>query len=409
MRILIHGINFFPEIIGIGKYTGELAAYLCESGHELHMVTAPPYYPYWQVQPGYKALQYKREVWQGVEIVRCPLWVPRRPSGLKRLLHLFSFALSSFPILLAQLRWKPDLVLCIAPTFFCVPFAFFIARLSGAKAWLHIQDFELDTATNLGMLATDHFLTRWAAGGESWMLAHFDRVSTISERMLARLLQKGVNRERVILFPNWVDTKEIFPLQPSQTTLRETLEISATDTIILYSGNMGKKQGLEEVILAARQLQMHPNLHFILCGTGAARAELEIAARDLSNILFLPLQPSEKFNLFLNIADIHLLPQRADAADLVMPSKLLGMLASGKVVIATANPDTELGNVISQVGMLVAPGDPSALCQAILNLAYSPQLRLNLGAKGRAFVCKYWSKQIVLSKFESHLQEIIKT
>jgi colanic acid biosynthesis glycosyl transferase WcaI len=408
MRILILGLNFYPELTGIGKYTGELTTFLRQSGHELRMVTTPPYYPYWQVQPGYKAWQYRGETWQGVEIVRCPLWVPRAPSGLKRLLHLFSFALSSFPILLGQLRWKPDMILCIAPAFFCAPFALLTARLSGAKTWLHIQDFELDAATHLGMLPADHFLTRWAARAESWLLARFERVSTISERMLARLLQKGVNPKVAILFPNWVDIHEIYPIPTFQDSLRETLGIPATHTIILYSGNMGKKQGLESLIVAARQLQMHRNLNFILCGDGAARVELEMAAQDLSNVQFLPLQPPEKLNLLLNSADIHILPQRADAADLVMPSKLLGMLASGKAVIATANPGTELANVVSQVGVVVAPGDQPAICQAILDLAASPQLRLHLGEKGRDYVCKNWSHQIILSRFESNLQEIIK-
>jgi colanic acid biosynthesis glycosyl transferase WcaI len=170
---------------------------------------------------------------------------------------------------------------------------------------------------------------------------------------------------------------------------------------------MGRKQGLESVILAARQLQSHEDLHFILCGDGAARAELEKAAQDLSNVKFLPLQPSEKLNQLLNSADIHILPQRADAADLVMPSKLLGMLASGKAVITTANPGTGLEKVVSQIGVVVAPGDQSALCRAILDLASSPQLRLDLGEKGRDYVCKNWSEQIVLSRFESQLQEVI--
>jgi colanic acid biosynthesis glycosyl transferase WcaI len=408
-KIIIIGINFYPELTGIGKYTAELAAYLCESGYEVHVVTALPYYPSWQVQPGYKTWQYKREVWQDVEIYRCPLWVPRRPSGLKRLLHLFSFALSSFSILLYQLRWKPDLVLCIAPAFICAPFAWFTARLSGAKSWLHIQDFELDAATSLGMLPADHFLTRWAAQGESWLLARFDCVSTISESMLARLLQKGVSPTRAILFPNWVNTNEIFPLLSFQNSLRETFGIPATDIVILYSGNMGEKQGLESLILVAKKLQIHHYLHFILCGDGVARAELEMTAKDLSNVQFLTLQPPQKLNLLLNSADIHILPQKADAADLVMPSKLLGMLASGKAVIATANPGTELENVVNQVGVVVAPGDQYALCQAILNLASSPQLRLQLGEKGRDYVCKNWSEQIVLSRFESQLQELINT
>jgi putative colanic acid biosynthesis glycosyltransferase WcaI len=109
----------------------------------------------------------------------------------------------------------------------------------------------------------------------------------------------------------------------------------------------------------------------------------------------------------LNAADIHVLPQRGDAADLVMPSKLLGMLASGKVILATANPDTEIGKVVGQVGMLVPPGDQPALCEAILELGISSQERTRLGMKGRALVCKHWSMEHVLGDFERHLQELI--
>jgi colanic acid biosynthesis glycosyl transferase WcaI len=408
-RILLLGINFQPEPIGTGKYTGEMAVFLNEKGHQVRMVTALPYYPAWRVKDGYKAWQYKQEAWQGVEIFRCPLWVPRSPSGLKRLLHLFSFALSSIPVLLAQLRWKPNLVLCIAPTFFSTPFALFTAHLSEAKSWLHIQDFELDAATGLGMLPPDHFFTRWAGRVESWLLKHYDRVSTISESMLARLLQKGVSPDQAILFPNWVDTNEIIPLLLPQISLRQNFDIPVEKTIFLYSGNMGRKQGLESIISVARQFKTHPDLHFILCGDGAARAELEIAARDLTNVQFLPLQPSENLNQLLNCADIHILPQRADAADLVMPSKLLGMLASGKAVLATANPGTGLANVVSQVGIVVAPEDQPAFCQAILDLASSPQQRRILGGKGRDYVCEHWSKQTVLSNFESQVQTVNKS
>jgi colanic acid biosynthesis glycosyl transferase WcaI len=109
----------------------------------------------------------------------------------------------------------------------------------------------------------------------------------------------------------------------------------------------------------------------------------------------------------LNCADIHILPQRADAADLVMPSKLLGMLASGKAVIATANPGTGLEQVVSRVGVVVPPGDQPALCKAILDLASSPQLCKVLGEKGREEVCKNWSGQAVLTRFESQVQALL--
>ena len=213
----------------------------------------------------------------------------------------------------------------------------------------------MQVTLNLGMPPADHFLTHLAARGESWFLAHFDQVSTISERLVSRLLQKKVDPLRAVLFPNWVNTSEIYPLRFisfSTCDLRDSRRLLNHFIFWQY----GKKQGLESIILVARQSTKRiTNYDSIICGDGAARSELEISSQDLANVQFIPLQPPEKLNLLLNIADIHILPQRADAADLVMPSKLLGMLASGKAVIATANPGTELGNVVSLVGVAVAP------------------------------------------------------
>ena len=172
MRILIHGINFHPEAAGVGKYTGEMANWLATRGHEVRVVTAPPHFPQWRVPPGYRAWRYDRQQLRvparpvsmlgaqlpaearNMEVYRCPTWVPKSPNGLKRLLHLASFALSSLPVMLWQSRWHPDLVLLVEPTLFCAPQALLAARWSGAKAWLHIQDFEVDAAFELGDLAS---------------------------------------------------------------------------------------------------------------------------------------------------------------------------------------------------------------------------------------------------------------
>jgi colanic acid biosynthesis glycosyl transferase WcaI len=409
MKILIVGLNFLPEITGIGKYTGEMVDYLNGEGHEVRVITTSPYYPYWQVQPGYHWWAYRRETCSDVQIYRCPLWVPRSPSGIKRILHLLSFAFSSLPVLLAQMFWSPEVILCIAPSLFSAPFALLTARICGARAWLHIQDFELDAATHLGLLGSSRWLVRWAARLESWLLRAFDRVSTISERMLARLEEKGVRTDCIGFFPNWVDTDAIFPLPDGPDAMREEFGIPRDKIVALYSGNMGNKQGLEILVETARELCTHSDIHIVLCGEGSARADLERAAEGLANVQFLPLRPPEKLNQLLNIADIHVLPQRADAADLVMPSKLLGMLASGKVVIATANPGTEIGKVVGQIGVLIPPGNHLALHEAVVRLAESPQTRTHLGQKGRAFVCKTWDKKQVLADFELHLRELANT
>ncbi len=405
MRILIHGINFHPEAAGVGKYTGEMANWLAAAGHEVRLVTAPPHFPQWRISPGYRAWRYD---WQQLpshanrmEVCRCPTWVPQSPTGLKRLLHLASFALSSLPIMLWQTRWHPDLVLLVEPTFFCAPQALLAARLSGAKAWLHIQDFEVDAAFELGDLASScgqHF----AITLERWLLRMFDRVSAISGQMVGRLMMKGVDPSRCVHFPNWVDTRAIYPL-PNPSSLRPELGIAENAVVALYSGSMGKKQGLDLLVDAARQLSHCSDLRFVFCGEGSYRQVFAEKSKGLSNVTILPFQPSERLNDLLNLADIHLLPQRADAADLVMPSKLTGMLASGRPVLATAHHGTQLASAVRGRGIVVPPGDLDAFVSAILELAADKDLRLKLGQEARRYALNHLDSLVILDQFEQSL------
>jgi colanic acid biosynthesis glycosyl transferase WcaI len=405
MRILIISLYFSPDLISTSKYSGELAVYLALHGHEVHVVTAPPYYPQWKIRPGYSGWRYHREKAGGVTTYRCPLWVPKRPTGFGRLLHLFSFSISCLPVVLRQTRWKPDVILCILPTLFSASNAILAGRMCGAKTWLHIQDFELDAAFGLEMLHGIGIFYPLARRYERSVLTHFDRVSTISMKMLTGCIEKGVRPERTWLFPNWVNTASIRPLADTDRC-RRGWGIDPKKVVVLYHGNMGRKQGLKILIEVASRLQKRTDLLFLLCGEGPVRKELEAQARGLSNVRFLDLQPEEKLNELVNLADIHILPQRAGVADLVMPSKLSTMLASGRAVIATADEATELGQVIKKTGLLVPPEDASALQEAICDLANDPKQRARLGALGRQFAIQNWDGEKVLSSFNQQLSQL---
>ncbi len=410
MKILIHGINFAPDLIGIAKYTGEMAGWLAAQGHAVRVVTAPPYYPAWRVADGYGAGRYQRENWRwdsgaSAELWRCPLWVPAQPGGAKRLAHLASFAATSAPVMLAQARWRPDLVVVIEPTLFCAPAALLAARLCGARTWLHIQDLEVDAAFDLGLLP-EGVLRRFALGCEGALLRGFDRVSTLSEAMRERVIAKGIAPERAPLLPNWADVESIRPLSiPSP--LRAELNIAPETVVALYSGNLGEKQGLELLVEAARALKDDPSVVFVIGGAGSARERLMAMAGDLINIRWIPLQPAERLNDLLNLADIHLLPQRADAADLVMPSKLTGMLASGRAVLATATPDTQVGRVVAGCGVLVPPGDGAALATALATLAADPARRRALGVAARAYAEENLAQGAIMSRFQDEAAALV--
>lgn len=404
MRILLYGINFSPELTGIGKYTGEMAGWLSARGYQVRMVTAPPYYPNWRVADGYSAWRYDKRRIENVIVLRCPAWVPQEPTGLKRLIHLASFAISSAVVMWRQLTWRPNVVLVVEPPLFCAPTALAVAWLSGAKSWLHVQDFEVDAAFELGLLRSSS-LRVLVACVERYIMRRFHRVSTISDRMLESLKRKGVSPANCVLFSNWVDTQQINPTAGT-SPFREELGIADDAIVALYSGNMGEKQGLEVLVDAAHILQQEPHIRFVIAGSGAARQRLEVKAAGLSNIQWLPVQPLDRLNALLNLADIHLLPQRANAADLVMPSKLTGMFASGRPVVAAAPPGTQVASVMNGCGLVVPPEDAVQFAHAIARLAKDTNMRRQMGASARAYAVEHWGKDAVLDNFEAALKQL---
>lgn len=399
--------------MGIGKYSGELATWLGRKGHQVRVITAQPYFPRWTLGNGDKAVRnhYSFERLSGVEVRRCPLWVPRRPSGLTRLVHLASFAFTSLPVLLAQRRWRPDVVITVAPAFFCAPGALLLKRLSGrgCQAWLHIQDFELDAAFELGMLQ-GKWLRGLAEGWERRNLRGFDRVSTISAAMVQRAQQKGVEARRTVLLPNWVDLETVKPQGPKEAAAnpyRRELGVPEGAVVLQYSGSMNKKQGLELLVAVIKQLADVPNLLWLLAGEGPTKAALAEATAGMAQVRLLPLQPVERLNDWLNLADVHLLPQKAGAADVVLPSKLLGILASGRPVVASSPAGSELGELAEQAGLRVDPEDPIEYTAAVRRLVKDGPLREQLGARARQLAVERFGQDAVLQQMEAELEALV--
>lgn len=408
MKILIYGLNYAPEITGVGKYTSEMAEWFAQAGHQVKVVTAPPYYPKWRIFPPYKN-RWTQEIVAGIRVYRSPLWVPAKPSALKRLIHLMSFAVSSAPVMAWQtFRFRPHIVCLLAPTIFCLPGAWVATRLTRGKLWLHIQDFELDAAQGLGLLASGGVLTKLMAGMERKLLQGADLITTISGQMYQRLVHKKVAGPNTWIFPNWVDTTQIYPLD-APSPLRQAWGIPEDTFVALYSGSLGEKQGLEIILEVAKLLIEQSKIQFIICGEGFPKQRLMQLAREqgLENIFFEDLQPLEALNDLLNIANVHLLPQRADVADTVLPSKLKGMFASGRPVIATAHPGSQLETYVSNGGLVIPPENSTLLAQALEQLFHHPEYCQELGQKARQFALQAWHQETVLKDLETKLVESV--
>ncbi|WP_068112999.1 WcaI family glycosyltransferase [Tropicimonas marinistellae] len=401
MKILILGLNYAPEIISIAVYTTDLAEDMARHEIETEVVSALPYFPAWRVFDGWSGLRWRRERSEhGVSVTHCPLYVPSNPTGSRRVLHHASFALTSLPVLLWKaLRQRPDIVFVVAPSMVSAPVGWLAAKLGGSKAWLHIQDFEVEAAFATGLLKEGNRTGRLAKAFERWVLRRFDRISTISRPMIAKLVEKGIPPEQTYELRNWANLEKVTPIA-GRSPMADELGIT-TPHVALYSGNLANKQGLEIIPEMARRLSHREDLTFLVCGDGPMREQLEEMSAALPNIRFLPLQPLDRLSDLLGTASVHLLPQIAGAEDLVLPSKLTNMLASGRPVLTTTAADSALAEEVEGAGVVVPPGDPEAAANALATLLDDDARRDVLGRVARERALERWDMAAILDRLRT--------
>ena len=233
---------------------------------------------------------------------------------------------------------------------------------------------------------------------EKFILEHTDHVSSISVGMIQRIRSKS--DKKIIFLPNWVETDKFFPLF-DKSSIKASYGFSKKDKIVLYSGAIGQKQGLEAILHSAESLRKFPDIKFVICGAGPYKANLIRMQKNLklNNVIFLPLQPYEKFNEFLNMADLHLVLQKDGASDLVMPSKLSTILAVGGLSIVTAKHNTGLHSYIesNKIGILIEPENQEVLNDSIYAALYKDQRHIQ--SNSRSYAEKYLSIDSILSRY----------
>jgi len=404
-KILIIGINFFPEPTGIGKYSSEMAFSFADKGLDVSVITAYPYYPDWKVFNGYSNRGYSREVIRNVKVTRCPFYVPTQLTGLKRMLQDFSFFMSALVCLSGKMikREKFDMVFVASPSFMS-GFAGLFYRMfhRHTKFVYHIHDLQVDAAEELGMIKSGILLKilKWAEG---LILKNADWVSTISKGMQAKIASKPVKIKRQYLFPNWVDFGNIHKKEPSLSII-SALGFPMDKKLCLYSGAVGEKQGLELILeIAEKAVISLPGLVFVIAGSGpyAEVLKQQAVSRKITNLYFISLQPIEIFNELLNYAFLHMVIQKEKAGDLLLPSKLTNILAVEGLAIITASPGTSLYNIVDEnkVGIVVPPDNTEAFWQKLEKLYKEPGMAVELKRNAGQYAEKYLEKNTIINDF----------
>jgi len=358
-RVLVVGVNYWPEPTGIAPYTTAMAEHLAGEGANVHALTGLPCYPGWQIQAGYRRLR-TRELRNGVDVLRLAHLVPHRQDAARRAAYEVSFFAHAAA---AGPRVVPDLVIGITPALAGAAAAARLARRFGIPLVVIVQDLVGAAAAQSGMPGG-----RLAADGarrlEAWVLRQADRVAIISDGFLPPLLDYGVSSTRVHTVPNW---HRLAPTQADRTVTRSQLGWRDGETVALHSGNMGFKQGLSNVVRAARLTRHRRDLRWVLMGDGSQRDCLRQEAAGLPNLDFLPLATEQSYPDVLAASDVLLLNERAGVTEMSLPSKLTSYFASGRPVAAAVTPTGFTARELARAGAAdpVLPDDPAALVQLV--------------------------------------------
>jgi colanic acid biosynthesis glycosyl transferase WcaI len=404
MRRLLPGEALFitqyyrPEMIGSGPFCGDLAEWLNQKGYRVSVLTGQPHYPFGQAFAGYGPDGPRREVLNGVRVERLRIWVPKRGSAAARIAGDVAFLLAGMVALARRQVARSSLVVSLCPSILGVALGM-IARRRGGRHIAVVHDIQSGLARGLGMVGSAWLLRlmRWCERG---VLNRVDLVAVLTEEMRLQLRAAGVTSP-IEVIPIWVDTGRIWPIEALQ----------GSPITILYSGNLGKKQGLGQVIALAEELQRErPDIRIVVRGNGSQAEALksEIAAKDLKNIRLTDLLPPESLSQGLAEGDIHLVPQDPEGAEFAVPSKIFTVMAAGRPFIATARPGSPLSRLqeLSGAFLCAPPNDASAFARAVLRLADDAQSRAELGARGRQFVEKNFSKSKILGEFTSLIEAL---
>jgi len=405
MRFLVYSISFAPEKIGSGKYNGELVNWLITNGHAVDVITTYPYYPEWRVSSADKFKGWTVSKNGKLNIYRVPCWVPQKPTTHGRIIQELTFFLSSSIIFLKFLfSNRIDIIFCMSPPLLIGVPGILLGKIKSIPVWYHIQDLQLDAAKDLGML-NKGLMVQILERVELWILKKSTIVSSISNNMKSLILKKGVHESKYRDLSNWVDTDKLKPLEG--TTIRDTKKrynLPLDQKIILYSGNIGEKQGLDLIVDTAR-LSTDKNWLFVIAGEGAIKAKLValIEEYNLENILIKPLVPYDEFSDFLNCADVHLIIQKKLGGDNALPSKLGSISAVGGLIIAATNVDSSLAQIILEhsSGRVIEPENPNKLNEELIELLSEEALqsRLSLKKNARNYASEKLGIDSTLNKF----------
>lgn len=402
-NVLIIGMYYRPETTGIAPYTTAFAEHLAASGHRITVLSGFPHYPAWRHEPGERRLRATERL-GGVRVLRRRHYVPGSQSALRRALYESTFLVNGA----LSRPGRPDVVFGVTPSLTGGVLARFYAARARVSYGLIVQDLVAPAARQSGIRGGRR-VARVTAAIERWAAAKAKTVGIVSESFRPYLNDLGVADENIVLFPNWVHVGEA---SGDRVATRSRLGWLPESTVVLHAGNMGLKQGLEQVVAAARLVNDdEAPVLYVLMGEGSQRADLEAMAAGAKHLQFLPFQPEAELPDVLAAADVLLVSERATVIDMSLPSKLTTYFSAGRPVLAAvpATGATAREVLRSRAGVVVAVGEPDGLNRAVADLRTDPALAEALGLAGRAYAASSLDPSQAFARIDELLDRTLGT
>lgn len=409
MRILIYSYNYYPEPIGIAPLMTELAEGMVKRGHEVRVITAMPWYPEGEIDPEYRGKLFATEEINGVKVQRCYIWTRRKRSVANRAAFELSFMFLS--LIQAFRGWRPDLIFLTVPGLPVAVSASIVSTIYRSPIVLNLQDILPDAAVHVGLINSSKMIAILKVL-EKFAYSIATKISVIADGFTKNILSKGVELDKIIEIPNWVDINFIKPLHKQKSSFLTKNNLQ-DKFVVLYSGNIALTQGLETVIDASSRLKEFSDIAVVIVGEGKALRRLEKYCEEhgVDNVTLLPFEPRAKLPGMLAAADVGLVIQKKNVLDFNMPSKIQVLLASGRAIIGSVPSTGTAASALrkSGGGIIVPPEEPQALADAIIKLYSDRSLATRLGRQGRIYAEQNYAFESALDKYEQLFVSVLDT
>lgn len=394
LDILLVSFYYHPDQTGVAPYSAGLGRGLVERGHRVRAVVGYPHYPQWRIADGYTGLR-RREVVDGVEIVHVRHPVPRSSTGIGRIGMEAVYAVHA-----ATIRGpRPDVVLAVSPSLLGVATALRWRKPGRTAVGVIVQDLYGRAAAETGAIGGRG--SQLVGRLEAELLSRADGVSVIHEMFRPIVTGLGVDPARVTTIRNW---SHIADVTTDRAVMRRRLGWPQDEVIALHSGNMGQKQGLENVVEAARLADAGGRpIRFVLLGHGARRAALEALGTGVRRLEFVDPLPAGDFENALAAADVLVLNEKPGVAEMCVPSKLTSYFAAARPIVAAVEPHSGAAAEMraAGAGCCVRSGDPAALLEAALRVGGDETDAARMGAAGLGYARRVLSPSTAIDAYEA--------